>query len=125
MRHEADRDGPRSRRHLILDAAIEQFGELGFEYTKWADIADQAGIGETGLYHYFESKAHCLLSIMSSELDRSWQRFLQATANQEDHSERLRLAVASAFDVTPREALSARILLNHLNLLSTKRRLES
>ena len=36
---------------------------------KWAKIADEVGIGQTALYHYFESKAHCLLTIMSLELE--------------------------------------------------------
>ena len=66
-------EGPRSKRALILTAAIEKFGKDGYEHTKWATIADQVGIGQTALYHYFESKAHCLLTIMSLELARSLQ----------------------------------------------------
>ena len=115
------KDGPRSKRGVILDAAIDGFGRDGFEHTKWATIADEVGIGQTALYHYFESKAHCLLTIMSLELERSRERFQEATAGIEDHTERLRAAVSSAYDVTPREALSARILLFHMDLLTTKR----
>ena len=62
------KDGPRSKRRMILDAAIDNFGGVGFEHTKWATIASQVGIGQTALYHYFESKVHCLLTIMSTEL---------------------------------------------------------
>src|SRR5689334_14521391 len=106
-------DGPRSKRGVILDAAVDSFGELGFEHTKWAAIADQVGIGQTALYHYFESKHHCLLTIMTSELERSLNRFREATAGVADETRQLRLGTRSAFDVTPREALAARILLNH------------
>ena len=68
-------EGPRSKRALILRAAIESFGDDGFEHTKWASVADKVGIGQTALYHYFESKVHCLLTIMSSELERSSTTF--------------------------------------------------
>lgn len=115
------KDGPRSKRGMILDAAIDNFGEVGFEHTKWATIADQVGIGQTALYHYFESKAHCLLTIMSTELERSLERARKAAIEQESPDQKLRAAVTSAFDVTAREALQARILLSHQDLLVTPR----
>lgn len=114
-------EGPRSKRRLILSAAIDNFGEVGFEHTKWATIADQVGIGQTALYHYFESKTHCLLTIMSDELLRAQERSRKATAGIEDPDAALRAAVASAFDVTPREGLQARILLSHQDLLVSPR----
>ena len=120
----ARKESPRSKRGVILTAAVDNFGRDGFEHTKWATIADEVGIGQTALYHYFESKAHCLLTIMSLELERSLARFKEATEGVEDHVDRLRAAVASAYDVTPREALSARILLFHMDLLTTKRQSE-
>lgn len=113
-------EGPRSKRRLILSAAIDNFGEVGFEHTKWATIADQVGIGQTALYHYFESKTHCLLTIMSDELLRAQERSRKVTAGKEPEAA-LRAAVASAFDVTPREGLQARILLSHQDLLVSPR----
>jgi AcrR family transcriptional regulator len=115
------KEGPRSKRRVILDAAIDNFGEVGFEHTKWATIASQVGIGQTALYHYFESKVHCLLTIMSTELERSLERARKATAGIEDPEQMLRAAVTSAFQVEPREALQARILLSHQDLLVTPR----
>lgn len=115
------KEGPRSKRRMILDAAIDNFGEVGFEHTKWATIAGQVGIGQTALYHYFESKAHCLLTIMSTELERSLERARKAAVEQETPEEKLRAAVASAFEVSPREALQARILLSHQDLLVSPR----
>jgi AcrR family transcriptional regulator len=114
-------EGPRSKRGGILDAAIDYFGEVGFEHTKWATIADQVGIGQTALYHYFESKVHCLLTIMSSELARSVELFEVATADKPDSAEALKAAIDAAFDDTPREVLQMRILQNHMDLLSGKR----
>src|SRR6476620_8234222 len=99
------RDGPRSKRGLILTAAIERFGEVGFEHTKWASIADEVGIGQTALYHYFESKAHCLLTIMRLELADSAERFNAAVADQADPEQALRAAIAAALTASPTDAL--------------------
>ncbi|MDT9593271.1 TetR/AcrR family transcriptional regulator [Nocardioides zeae] len=117
----ARKEGPRSKRGVILEASIERFGHDGFEFTKWASIADQVGIGQTALYHYFESKAHCLLTIMSLELERSLEQFKAATSAVEDDVARLEAAIESAYGLTEREALSARILLSHMDLLTTAR----
>jgi len=106
---------------MILDAAIDNFGGVGFEHTKWATIADEVGIGQTALYHYFESKVHCLLTIMSTELERSLERTRAVTADIDAPDEKIRAAVAAAFDVTEREALQARILMSHQDLLVGER----
>lgn len=112
--------GPRSKRGAILAAAIDSFGEFGYEATKWSTVADRVGIGQTALYHYFESKAHCLLTIMHAELHRSHERFVEATAGVSPE-EGLRAALAGAFDVTEREVLQMRILQNHIDLLEIPR----
>jgi len=114
-------DGPRSKRAVILAAAIESFGHDGYEHTKWAKIADEVGIGQTALYHYFESKAHCLLTIMSLELSRSLERFREVTAGVTQADKALEVAIAAAYDVSPREVLQMRILQNHMDLLATPR----
>lgn len=114
-------DGPRSKRKLILEAAIDNFGKLGFEQTKWATIADEVGIGQTALYHYFESKVHCLLTIMSTELERSLARTREVTAEVEDIRAAFHAAVVSAVTVSSHDALQARILLSHQDLLVAPR----
>jgi TetR/AcrR family transcriptional regulator, cholesterol catabolism regulator len=126
LTHEVtNRDGPRSKRKSILDAAIENFGEVGFEYTKWATISSRVGIGQTALYHYFESKAHCLLTIMRMELDRSLEAVKAATSGALDAEEALRAAVASAYaNASAQDALQRRILQNHMDMLSSPRQSE-
>src|SRR5881397_1255404 len=101
-------EGPRSKRGAILAAAIEYFGETGYEATKWSAVAGRVGIGQTALYHYFESKAHCLLTIMSLELTRSLEKFREATADIESGDKALEAAIAAAYDVSPREVLQMR-----------------
>ncbi|MEU9188475.1 TetR/AcrR family transcriptional regulator [Streptomyces sp. NPDC048484] len=114
--------GPRSKRAAILLAAVDCFGEAGFEATKWSTVAERVGIGQTALYHYFESKTHCLLTIMRLELQRSHDRFVEATQDAEGPAEALRAAVRAAYDVSPHEVLQMRILQNHMDLLSGGRR---
>ncbi|MFC9356660.1 TetR/AcrR family transcriptional regulator [Rhodococcus sp. NPDC057014] len=115
------RDGPRSKRGLILTAAIERFGEVGFEHTKWASVADVVGIGQPALYHYFESKAHCLLTIMRLELAESLVRYSTAIDGIDDPVEALGAAVTSALEASPRDALQRRILQSHMDLLAAPR----
>lgn len=117
-------ESPRSKRGLILSAAVESFGDDGFELTKWASVADKVGIGQTALYHYFESKVHCLLTIMSTELERSASRFERVVSDEDAPVDQLRAAVRAAFDVTPQEVLQMRILQSHMDLLATPRQSE-
>ncbi|MFE3999142.1 TetR/AcrR family transcriptional regulator [Nocardioides sp. YIM B13467] len=117
-------ESPRSKRGLILSAAVESFGDDGFELTKWASVADKVGIGQTALYHYFESKVHCLLTIMSTELERSASRFERVVSVEDAPVDQLRAAVRAAYDVTPQEVLQMRILQSHMDLLATPRQSE-
>jgi AcrR family transcriptional regulator len=117
---EAD-DGPRSKRPAILAAAVECFGEVGYEATKWSEVADRVGIGQTALYHYFESKAHCLLTIMRLGLRNSDAAFREATAGTTTSVDALRAAVAAAFALTPQEVQQNRILQANIALLANQR----
>ena len=114
-------ESPRSKRNVILDAAVANFGSVGYEHTKWATVAKEVGIGQTALYHYFESKAHCLLTIMRMELTRYHERFEAAVEGSADAGSAFRAVIASAYDITETEALSARILLNHIDMLASPR----
>lgn len=114
-------EGPRSKRKVILDAAVANFGSVGYEHTKWATVAKEVVIGQTALYHYFESKAHCLLTIMTAELTRYHERFEAAIDGASDVESELRAVIASAYDITESEALQARILLHHIDMLATPR----
>ncbi|MBK1787420.1 TetR family transcriptional regulator [Prauserella cavernicola] len=117
---EAD-DGPRSKRPAILAAAVECFGEVGYEATKWSEVADRVGIGQTALYHYFESKAHCLLTIMRLGLRNSDVAFRAATAEAPDALGALRSAVSAAYALSPQEVHQNRILQANIALLANKR----
>ncbi len=107
------RRGPRSsrsKREDILTAAIDHFGRDGYEYTKWADIAKAVGIGSTALYHYFESKLHCLYEIQALAVQADRQKFERVTAEHEDFADALVAVLNAAFDLTDHEVQRNRVL---------------
>src|ERR1700760_5181915 len=79
----------RSKRHEVLAAATERFGRDGYEHTKWADIAADVGVGATALYHYFESKQHCLFVIMDQAIEGFYARFVELAAAHPRHLDAL------------------------------------
>jgi len=107
-----------ARRAQILDAAITRFGRNGYENTKWADIADDVGIGPTALYHYFDSKQHCLYVILDQALSELQERFDAITAVHDDPGDALRAVCADCFDLSEREVLRNRVLVAEQVLLS-------
>jgi TetR/AcrR family transcriptional regulator, cholesterol catabolism regulator len=105
------------RRAEILDAAIDRFGRNGYENTKWADIADDVGIGPTALYHYFDSKQHCLYVILDEALGELHERFDAITSDHADPGDALRAVCADCFDLSEREVLRNRVLVAEQSLL--------
>src|SRR3954447_20405311 len=84
----------------ILAAATDRFGRDGYEHTKWADIAADVGVGATALYHYFESKQHCLYVIMHEAIEDFRGRFVAITAQEPDAVGAIEAVVASCFDLS-------------------------
>ena len=107
-----------SRRTEILNAAINRFGRNGYENTKWADIADDVGIGPTALYHYFDSKQHCLYVILDEALGDLHKRFEAITAAHDDPRDGLRALCADCFDLSERDVMRNRVLVAEQVLLS-------
>jgi AcrR family transcriptional regulator len=105
------------RRAEILDAAIDRFGRNGYENTKWADIADQVGIGPTALYHYFDSKQHCLYVILGEALAELHSRFDTITAEHADPRDALRAVCADCFELSEHEVMRNRVLVAEQSLL--------
>jgi TetR/AcrR family transcriptional regulator, cholesterol catabolism regulator len=111
----------RSKRAAILETATELFGRQGYEHSKWADVAAAVGIGSTALYHYFESKLHCLYEIMAEALEAEVERFDRITGEREDFAEALEAVLRSAFDLSEREVLRNRLLVSEQVLVGVHR----
>lgn len=114
---------PRSKRQAILEAAVEAFGENGYETTKWSDVAERVGIGQTALYHYFVSKAHCVFTIMRLQLTDDLERLREIVEREEDPAKALAAAIDRSLRVDDHEVMRFRILVANISLLATPRAL--
>jgi AcrR family transcriptional regulator len=115
------RSKPGAKRELILQVAVEAFGRSGFEDARWADVASAVGIGPTALYHYFESKLHCLYEIMGQAVADFQARFDRITAQQASWPEALVALLEDAFELTEQEVLRNRVLMAEQGLIAIHR----
>jgi TetR/AcrR family transcriptional regulator, cholesterol catabolism regulator len=113
--------GPRSKRDQILDVATDYFGRYGYDETKWADVAAAVGIGSTALYHYFESKQHCLYEIMSRAVVRTRDRFDHIVAANTDWRTALVELLESGFELAAKDVHEYRVLLSQHERLEARR----
>jgi AcrR family transcriptional regulator len=120
-RHQRSKGSPRSKRPDILHAATESFGRQGYEYSKWADVAQAVGIGSTALYHYFESKLHCLYEIQADAVQADAAKFARVVAEHDDFAEALKAVLNAAFDLTEHEVLRNRVLVAEGSLAGVHR----
>jgi TetR/AcrR family transcriptional regulator, cholesterol catabolism regulator len=111
----------RSKREAILAAATEYFGRHGYEHSKWADIAEAVGIGSTALYHYFESKLHCLYEIQAQAVQADHEKFVRVIAEHDDFGDALKAVLDAAFDLTELEVLRNRVLVAEQALVGLHR----
>jgi TetR/AcrR family transcriptional regulator, cholesterol catabolism regulator len=111
----------RSKRAAIISTAIAHFGTEGYQDTKWADIAADVGVGSTALYHYFESKLHCLYEIQAEAVAAYQDTFERVTAEHEDFAEALAAVLNATFDLTEQEVLRNRVLVAEQSLAGLHR----
>ena len=111
-----------SKRQEILTAATERFGRDGYEDTRWADIAADVGVGATALYHYFESKQHCLYVIMDEAIEDFRSRFAEITTRDEADAARALVAVLrDCFELSELDVQRNRLLVAEQGLLGSQR----
>lgn len=109
----------RSKRDMILKVAAQEFGRNGFDATKWARIAEPAGIGNTALYHYFESKNHCLFTLLLESHEGWYETWRACLSAEADPVDAVLDAVSATFRCTEAEAVKNRLLFHEQGKLST------
>src|SRR3954447_5205197 len=122
-RRRPPRQKPGVKREQILDVAIDSFGRYGYEETKWADVAAAVEIGSTALYHYFESKQHCLFEIMAKTVSEYRARFDRIVAEHDEWNEALVALLVDAFDLSDREVLRQRVMVAEFGRIGVQRTL--
>ncbi len=111
----------RSKREEILLTATRYFGENGYEATKLADVAAAVGIGSTALYHYFESKLHCLYVIMADAVGSFRSEFDRETSAHDDYLDALLAALRSSYDLSEQDVLRNRVLVAEQGMVGVPR----
>ena len=109
-----------AKRTEILAAATERFGRDGYDDTKWADIAADVGVGPTALYHYFESKQHCLYVIMDQAIEGFRSRFELLSADGSDPLGALVSVMQDCFELSEHDVQRNRVLVAEQGLLSRR-----
>jgi AcrR family transcriptional regulator len=109
-----------TKRDEIVATATERFGRDGYEDTRWADIAADVGVGPTALYHYFESKQHCLYVIMDEAIEGFRSRFEELTADGGETLEHLVAVMDDCFRLSERDIQRNRVLVAEQGLLSAR-----
>src|SRR4051794_31205839 len=109
----------RGKRQEVLAAATDRFGRDGYEHTKWADIAADIGVGATALYHYFESKQHCLYEIMDEAIEDFRSRFVAGNAAERDPVRAIAAVMESCFDLSDHDVQRNRVLVAEQGRLSS------
>jgi TetR/AcrR family transcriptional regulator, cholesterol catabolism regulator len=120
-RRRSPRLKPGVKREQIIEVATDYFGRYGYEETKWADVAAAVGIGSTALYHYFESKQHCLFEIMAQAVSDYRERFDRITGAHEDWNDALVAVLVDGFDLTDREVIRQRVLVSEFGRVGVPR----
>jgi TetR/AcrR family transcriptional regulator, regulator of cefoperazone and chloramphenicol sensitivity len=62
-------------RHRIIEAAVELFGEHGFDGASTRDIAARAGVNAPALQYYFENKEGVYHACIEAMTDHAWKSF--------------------------------------------------
>jgi len=113
------RPSPRNKRAEIVGVATMYFGENGYEDTKWADVATAVGLGPTALYHYFESKQHCLFEILLEAFEDAHEEFARLTEGE--FVDAFPALVRGCFERDDREVCRARVLVAEQGLVRHSR----
>jgi AcrR family transcriptional regulator len=108
-----------SKRAAIVAAATDRFGRDGYDDTKWADIASDVGVGATALYHYFESKQHCLYVIMDDAIEDFHARFQHLASKHPDYLDALVAIIRDCFDLDEHDIQRNRVLVAEQGLLAS------
>lgn len=92
----------------ILNAAIKEFAEKGFDQTTMADIAKEAGIAVGSIYNYSENKV-TLFENCAAHLLEEFSSFLEPSLIEEE--DRIYALILRTFDYLKADLARAKIIL--------------
>ena len=79
----------RVTRSLVVDVAMELFGEVGYRSASLREIAARCGITHPGLLHHFSTKAALLSAVLARRDEQDTARYVPLTGSAVDQLRRL------------------------------------
>ena len=102
------------RRELIVDAALPEFAQRGYDAASVGRIARAAGVARTVLYDHFPSKHALFVEVLDDEQDELLQYLRAAFVSEGTTEERWRAAFGAFFGFVEEHPLGWRLLFpNH------------
>jgi AcrR family transcriptional regulator len=98
------------RRALIVDAALKEFSELGYEQASLGTIAENAGITRTVLYGHFRSKRALYVALLEETHAHYLGRLREALIDGQSTLERLQASVDVVLDYVQERPEAWRLL---------------
>ncbi len=94
-------------RQRVLSAALDLFGEKGYDATTMQEIADRIGITKAAIYYYFPTKSGLLDAILGPTHEEA-NRLLDLAESQPTREEQIAVALNAMIDsgVAHRRALA-------------------
>ncbi len=81
------------KRDKIISSAAKVFGREGFRKTRMNDIAKEAGMGKSSIYHYFISKEEIFEAVVEKEANYLKSEIINATREVNDPCKRMKAYV--------------------------------
>ena len=89
-----------TKKEMILRAAQQAFGELGFTAATVKDVAGRAGVSFGLVSHYFGSKQDLYLAAAFDMADRLVEKLIEATAGEGTGLDKVRRYMTAYFEFT-------------------------
>ncbi|NYT60271.1 TetR/AcrR family transcriptional regulator [Alcaligenaceae bacterium] len=98
-------------REALLDAAVREFSQQGFDKTSMRDIAAAAGMLAGSIYYYFPTKEQLFLAVHEHAIERNCKRVLRAIDPTADPWTRITQAAEGYLDCMLNEFEYASIII--------------
>lgn len=105
---------PPSSRDKILEVAEELFARRGYAGVGLREVAEQAGLGKSSLFHHFPTKDHLYCEVLDAVLRRIQERLRPVLRARGPAPERLFRWVETLIDALAEHPASARLLIREL-----------
>lgn len=114
---QADRQTVLGTRARILEAALDLFGDKGFENSSLRELAERLGITKAAILYHFPSKTH-VLATLAEPLAEDLQEVIEGAGTLADRGEIRRVVIEGALEVFLRHRRLLRLLVRDVTVVA-------